>query len=82
VLPVTDACVLAQKTTGVLFIVGAEHVSRHIARRALEQLHAVDARVVGGILTRVDLERNAYYYSQYYHRRYGDYYAAAASPDV
>lgn len=78
VMPVTDACVLAQKTMGVLFVVGAERVSRHIARRALEQLAAVDAHVVGGILTRVDLERHAYYYSKYYQRKYNDYYVAPA----
>jgi succinoglycan biosynthesis transport protein ExoP len=74
VMPVTDAIVLAQKSTGVLFVVGAERVSRHIARRALEQLTAVNARVAGGILTRVDLDRHAYYYSMYYQQKYSDYY--------
>lgn len=78
VMPVTDAIVLAQKSTGVLFVVGAERVSRHICRRALDQLVAVNARVAGGILTRVELDRHAYYYSMYYQRKYSDYYVATA----
>jgi succinoglycan biosynthesis transport protein ExoP len=82
VMPVTDAIVLAQKSTGVLFVVGAERVSRHIARRALEQLAAVNARVAGGILTRVDLDRHSYYYSMYYQRKYSDYYVTTAPGNV
>lgn len=78
VMAVTDACVLARKSSGVLFVVGAERVSRQVARRALEQLTAIDARLIGAVLTRVDLKRNAYYYSKYYHPRY-DEYAAPAS---
>ena len=33
---------------------------------------------VGAVLNRVDLEHNAYYYSQYYRREYGDYYVKTA----
>ena len=42
--------------------------SRHAAQRALEQLEHAQARFVGAVLNRVDLEHNAYYYSQYYRR--------------
>jgi len=82
VMPVTDAIVLAQKSMGVLFVVGAERVSRHIARRALEQLAAVNAHVAGGILTRVDLDRHAYYYSMYYQQKYSDYYVTTPPGSV
>jgi capsular exopolysaccharide synthesis family protein len=73
IMPVTDACVLADDTTGVVFVVGAERVSRQVARRALEQLGNVNARLIGGILTRMDIDRHRYYYSKYYHPRYGEY---------
>jgi capsular exopolysaccharide synthesis family protein len=73
VMPVTDACVLADKSTGIIFVAGAERVSRQVARRALEQLANVEARVIGGVLTRVRLDRHRYYYAKYYHPRYGEY---------
>lgn len=77
-VPVTDACVMAHVVPGVMFVVGSEMTSRKTARRALEQLEAVEARIIGGILSRVDLERNHYYYSGYYHRKYGEYYAPSS----
>lgn len=79
VMPVTDSCVLAHAASGVIFVVGAERVSRAIARRALNQLERVDARIIGGLLTRVDLKKNAYYYAQYYHPRYSEYAGAAST---
>ncbi len=38
------------------------------ARRAVEQLQYAPAANVGAVLNRVDLQRHAYYYSQYYRR--------------
>jgi Mrp family chromosome partitioning ATPase len=81
VMPVTDACVLSDQSTGVIFVVGSERVSRQIAKRALEQLANVDARVIGGVLTRVKLDRHRYYYAKYYHPRYGQY-ASLGSRDA
>lgn len=74
VMAVTDAALVAHQTSGVLFVVGAEMTSRHAAKRALDQLEQAHARFVGAVLNRVDLEHNAYYYSQYYRREYSDYY--------
>jgi capsular exopolysaccharide synthesis family protein len=74
VMAVTDAALVAHHATGVVFVVGAEMTSRHAARNAVDQLRRVHARFVGAVLNRVDLERNAYYYSQYYRREYSDYY--------
>jgi capsular exopolysaccharide synthesis family protein len=79
VMAVTDAVIAANFATGVVFVVGAEMTSRHAARIALEQLENGRARFVGAILNRVNLEKNAYYYSQYYRREYGAYYQQAAS---
>jgi capsular exopolysaccharide synthesis family protein len=74
VMAVTDSSVVAHIASGVLFVVGSEMTSRHAAQRALEQLANAKARLVGAILNRVDLQHNAYYYSQYYRREYSDYY--------
>ena len=75
VMAVTDSCVVAHATNGVLFVVGAEMTSRHAAARAIEQVQNAKGRFIGGVLNRVDLEHNAYYYSQYYRREYAAYYA-------
>jgi len=79
VMAVTDASVVAHLVSGVLFVVGAEMTSRHACQRALEQLENAKARFVGVVLNRVDLKHNAYYYSQYYRREYGDYYHNVSS---
>jgi capsular exopolysaccharide synthesis family protein len=78
VMAVTDATIVAHQATGVVFVVGAEMTSRHNARHAVEQLHKGHARFVGAVLNRVEVERNAYYYSQYYRREYAAYYQAAS----
>jgi Mrp family chromosome partitioning ATPase len=62
-------------TGRVLFVIGAEMTSRYNAQRALEQLEHVHARFVGAVLNRVDLQHHGYYYSKYYRREYGEYYA-------
>jgi hypothetical protein len=43
----------------------------------MEQLQHAKARPIGAVLNRVDLQHNAYYYSQYYRREYVTYYGAA-----
>jgi Mrp family chromosome partitioning ATPase len=75
VLPVTDAVVLAQVVSGVVFVVGAELTRRVQVERALETLRATKARLIGGVLNRVDLVRNKYYYRNYY--GYGHGYSSA-----
>lgn len=78
VMAVTDASLIAHLATGVLFVVGAEMTSRHAARSALGQLEHVQATLVGAVLNRADLDRNPYYYSQYYRREYAQYYVKSA----
>ena len=79
VMAVADAVIAAHAATGVVFVVGAEMTSRHAARAALEHLEQGRAHFVGAILNRVDLERNSYYYSNYYRREYGQYYQQAVN---
>ena len=74
VMAVTDAAVIGHSAGGVLFVVGAEMTSRQAAQKALEQLLAAKAKLLGGLLNRVNLRRHGYYYSHYYHHRYSRYY--------
>jgi len=74
VVAVADASLLAHLVGGVVFVVGSEMTDRHMAEQALEQLASVRARVVGGVLNRVDVDRHRYYYRRYYRHEYADYY--------
>ena len=79
VMAVTDAAIAAHASSGVVFVVGSEMTSRHTARAAVDQLIQGRAHFIGAVLNRVELERNAYYYSHYYRREYGTYYQQAAN---
>jgi hypothetical protein len=60
-----------------VFVIGAEMTSRQSAKIALQQLENGHPHFLGAVLNRVELERNAYYYSGYYKREYVQYYQAA-----
>ena len=79
VMAVVDAAVVAQRTSGVVFVVGAEMTSRHAAKAALDQLENARAKFVGAVLNKVELEKNGYYYSQYYKREYSQYYVKSSA---
>ena len=70
---------IAHSATGVIFVVGAEMTSKGAAKAALEQLDSAKAKYVGGILNRVDVRRNPYYYARHYRREYSNYYAKAGA---
>jgi capsular exopolysaccharide synthesis family protein len=77
VIAVTDAAITASAATGIVFVVGAELTSRQAAKTAIQQLENGRPCFVGAVLNRVELERNSYYYSNYYRREYLQYYQAA-----
>jgi succinoglycan biosynthesis transport protein ExoP len=79
VMAVTDACVIGNTVSGVVFVVGAEMTSTAAARRAIEQLEAVGSRLLGVVLSRADIDRHGYYYAPYYDRKYGQYYERVAT---
>lgn len=56
VMPVTDAAILASKTDGVLLVLQAGTTKREHARQARERLEQVNARLVGSVLTNVELD--------------------------
>jgi len=80
VLAVADAAIHATLASGVLFVLGADRTTRQAARTAIEQLQAVDAKFVGAVLNGVNVRRNPYYYSHYYHKDYRRYYVKDSHP--
>jgi capsular exopolysaccharide synthesis family protein len=79
VMAVTDASILAHLASGVLFVTAADATNRPAAVRAMEQLAAAKARLIGAVLNRADVERNAYFYAPYYRNEYQDYYTTPTS---
>ena len=78
VMTVTDASVVAHSANGVIFVVGSEMTHRGAARTAVGQLLTADAKLVGAVLNRVNLDRDRYYYADYYRREYAQYDAAVS----
>lgn len=65
---VTDACLLASESSGVLFVVRAGHSERTSVARAVEQLAYSKAKILGFVLNEVPPEQGYYGYRK---RRYG-----------
>ena len=78
VMAVSDASVVAHLADGLIFVVGADQTSRYAAAAALQQLKRVKAKFLGGVLNRVNLRRDSYYYSHYYKASYSNYYKSSA----
>jgi succinoglycan biosynthesis transport protein ExoP len=73
VMAVADAAVLSRDATAVLFVTSAEHTSLEAAEVALNELGAAGARLLGAVLNRAPLTREAFYYSRYYRPEYDAY---------
>jgi capsular exopolysaccharide synthesis family protein len=76
---VSDAVMLSQLATSVLFVVRADSTPYPVARHALSRLQRADAPVLGAVLNQIDLEKADNYYGEYsgygnrYYRKYGYY---------
>jgi capsular exopolysaccharide synthesis family protein len=77
VMPVTDAIVLAEVATGVIFVTAAEETPIPASRNAINQLRRAPAPVLGVVLNRADVKRR--YYTRYYTRAYQAYYGPATA---
>jgi capsular exopolysaccharide synthesis family protein len=73
-IPMADASVLAAVSDAVLLVLKAGAVPRDLVRRAAEQMEAVKAKVIGVLLSQVDLRRDGYYY-KYFYQYYYSYYS-------
>ena len=79
VMVVADSSIVANQSSGVVFVVRADHTSRQAVRAAVEQLEGANAHLLGSVLNGADLVRNPYYYSAYYRKDYARYYVSAGA---
>jgi capsular exopolysaccharide synthesis family protein len=76
---VSDALVLAQIATTVLFVVKSDSTPYPVARHALGRLQRADVEVLGAVLNQIDIEKADKYYGEFsgygnkYYRKYGYY---------
>jgi capsular exopolysaccharide synthesis family protein len=82
ILAMADTAVVTPLTDGLVLVVSAETTARHAALRAADQIRGVNGKVLGVILNRVDLQRNAYYYGHYYGEYYRAYYSSEKKEQV
>jgi len=68
-LAVTDAAVLSTLVDGTILVVRTASTAREAVRRALNQLRAVNGRILGAVLNDVDVHGRGYYggYGYYYY---------------
>lgn len=68
-----DALVVGGVVDGIVLVVEGDRTTRDVAIDGVAQLTSVGGRVLGAILNRVDVKRNAYYLSRYATGYYGGY---------
>ncbi|MCU4674814.1 polysaccharide biosynthesis tyrosine autokinase [Catenovulum sp. 2E275] len=76
VLPVSDACVLAQMSDAVILAVQANNTKISTAQESIKRLHKANANITGGVLTAVHPEK-MYYYGEYQYQ--AEYYGYQAT---
>ena len=80
VATVTDPVICGGGADLVLMIIRYGSTRRQIVREAVRLLARTGTRLAGGVLNKVDIERDHYYYSGYYsYTKYG-YYGDAPPP--
>ena len=70
VLAVTDASVLASKADGVIVVMNMQMSDKNASKRAIDALRAVNARILGTVITGLEPARNHYGRRNYYDRYY------------
>lgn len=64
-LTVTDASIIAQRATGVLFVVASAKTSVRAARLAIDELQRVGGRVLGIVMNRADVAHQPFDFAPY-----------------
>ena len=80
VLHVSDARILATRVEAVILVVQGAATPRQAARLAKEQLHQVNANVIGVALNNLDVQANGYNYYYPYYQGYGTHYGNGDNP--
>jgi succinoglycan biosynthesis transport protein ExoP len=62
---VSDAQVLAQFASSVIYVVKADSTPYQVAQNGLKKLRRVNAPILGAVLNQLDLERAEKYYNEY-----------------
>jgi capsular exopolysaccharide synthesis family protein len=73
IMAVTDPAIIANTTSGVLFVVNARRTQQKVAQAALDRLETAGASFAGVVLNSVTLDRDQYYNTRYYLPFYGEY---------
>ena len=68
---VTDAAILSNLSSGVLFVVRAGRADQRGVQHAITQLEYANAKILGFVLNGVNAESGGYGYKRYGYRRYG-----------
>ena len=74
ILAMADAAVVCPTVEGVVMVIAGETATKPQVERAIEQVKAIGSKVLGVVLNKVNLQKNAYYYSQHYGEYYRSYY--------
>jgi succinoglycan biosynthesis transport protein ExoP len=69
-LPVSDACVLANKVDGVILAVKSESTKIKVSKQAVTRLKKLNANVIGAVLTVAETQKISYYGDNYYSAEY------------
>ena len=81
---VSDALVLAARSSGVIFVTKAQSTPYVLARKGLRRLTRANAQIVGVVLNALDFEKAEKYYGEYSgygrYRGYKGYYAYGYGP--
>jgi capsular exopolysaccharide synthesis family protein len=72
VLGLADAPLLGSLAESTVLVVQSGVTSRRFARYAVKRLRGTRTRLIGGILTKMDLHGRSYGYHGYYYYQYGD----------
>ncbi len=68
-----DSLVMGGVVDGIILVVEGDRTTKTVGADGVAQLISVGGRVLGAILNRVDVKRNAYYLSRYATGYYGGY---------
>ena len=68
-----DALIIGGLVDGIILVIEGDRTTRAVATDGVAQLTSVGGRLLGAIINRVDVKRNAYYLSRYATGYYGGY---------
>jgi capsular exopolysaccharide synthesis family protein len=69
ILVVTDAMVLAPRMDGVLLVIDTKITKRSAVKQTIEQLHQVNAHIIGVVINNAKSKRKQYYRSRNYYTK-------------